>query len=158
MIGCGGGGGTSNAPTPSPVTTPSPLPTPSPVNTKDMKVEVDSTFIKTATVGNSTTFDLDIQDVGTADIPNLTLVFNLGDRFLDTYTVQSAGPCVLDLNLPGLECGKVAHGSHLTFTIKATPKAAGNYVFKFTLDQFKTVLKQGDGNEYVYSWTQTVTS
>jgi hypothetical protein len=123
-----------------------------------MKVEVDSTFIKTATVGSSTTFDLDIQDVGTADIPNLTLVFNLGDRFLDTYTVESAGPCVVDPNLPGLECGLVTHGSHLTFTIKATPKAAGSYVFKFTLDQFKTVLKQGDGNEYEYSWTQTVKS
>jgi hypothetical protein len=156
MVACGSSSGTATVPTPSP--TPSPLPTPSPVNTKNMKISVDSTFTKSVTVGNLTTFDLDIQDVGTDDIPNLSLVFNVGDRFLDTYTVQSAGACSVDTNLPGLACGMVTHGSHLTFTIKATPKTAGSYIFKFTLNQYKTVLNQADDNEYEYSWTQTVTN
>jgi hypothetical protein len=123
-----------------------------------MLVTVDSTFIKSVAVGSSTNFDLDIKDVGTVDIPNLDLIFDAGDLFLDKYTIQSAGPCQVDTNLPGLVCGKVATGTHLTFTMKATPNIAGSYVFKFHVDQYKTPLYEADGTQYVYSWTQTVTT
>jgi hypothetical protein len=124
-----------------------------------MKVAIDSTYHKTPKVGTSTTFDVDIQDVGTADIPNLYVAFNLGtDRFLDIYSVESAGPCQVDSNVPGLACGKLAQGSHLMFTIKATPKTAGSYVFKFTVNQYKTILSQDDGEQYDYTWTQTISS
>jgi hypothetical protein len=157
LVACGSGGGTAVTPTPSP--TPSPLPTPSAVSTKDMKISIDSTYHKTAKVGTSTTFDVDIQDVGTADIPNLYLAFNLGDRFLDNYSIQSSGPCQVDSNVPGLACGRlVSLGSHLMFTIKATPKTAGSFVFKFTVNQYKTILSQADGDQYDYTWTQTISS
>jgi hypothetical protein len=156
VVACGSGAGTAVTPTPSP--TPSPLPTPSPVDTKNMKISIDSTFSKSVKVGNLTTFDLDIQDVGTADIPNLYLVFNLGDRFLDLYTVVSVGPCAIDPSMPAIACGLVAHGTHLTFTIKGKAKAAGDYIFKFTVNQYKTVLKEADNSEYDYSWTQSVTT
>jgi hypothetical protein len=160
MVGCGGSAGTATATSPSPGSSPvpSPTPTPSPVDTKDMKISVDSTFVRSVPVGSSTDFDLDIQDVGTADIPNLDLLFDAGDRFMDKYTIESAGSCAVDTSLPGLACGKVTQGSHLTFTIKATPQAAGSYVFKFHVDQYKTPLFQTDGTQYVYYWTQTVTS
>jgi hypothetical protein len=124
-----------------------------------MKIAIDSTYHKTPKVGTSTTFDVDIQDVGTADIPNVYLAFNLGtDRFLDIYSVESAGPCQVDTNVPGLACGKLTQGAHLTFTIKATPKTAGSYVFKFTVNQYKTILSQDDGEQYDYTWTQTISS
>jgi len=123
-----------------------------------MKISIDSTFIKSVTVGKSTGFDLDIQDVGTVDIPDLYLIFDAGDRFLDKYTIQSAGSCRLDTNVTGLACGKVATGTHLKFTIKATPKNTGDFVFKFHVDEYKTPLYEADGTQYVYSWTQTVTT
>jgi len=123
-----------------------------------MKISINSTFIQSVPVAVSTTFDIDIVDVGTVDIPNLDLIFDAGDLFLDKYTLESAGSCQLDTSLPGLACGKVATGTHLTFTIKATPKVAGSYVFKFHVDQYKTALYEADGTQYVYSWTQTVTA
>jgi hypothetical protein len=123
-----------------------------------MKIAVDSTYHKTPKVGNQTTFDMDIQDVGTVDIPNLYLAFNLADRFLDSYSVDSAGPCQLDSTIPGLACGRLAQGAHLTFTIKATPKAAGSFVFRFTVNQYKTILSQSDGEQYDYTWTQTIST
>lgn len=147
VLACGGGK------TASPATV-----TPSPTDTANMKISIDSTFIKSVPVGVSTDFDLDIQDVGSVDIPNLSLVFDDGDRFMDKYTIENAGSCSVDSNLPGLACGKLTKGNHLKFTIKGKPKAAGNYVFKFHVDQYKTPLYEADNTEYVYSWTQTVTS
>ena len=155
MAACGGSPSTATAksPTPSP-----PIPTPSPLDTKTMKISIDSSFIKTVKVSASTDFDLDIQDVGTADIPNLYLIFDAGDRFMDTYTIESAGPCRVDTTVTGLACGKVTAGTHLKFTVKATPKNTGSFVFKFHVSQYKTPLYEADGTQYVYSWTQTVTS
>jgi hypothetical protein len=124
-----------------------------------MKILIASTFIRSVPVGQSTGFDLDIQDVGTVDIPNLYLVFDAGDHFMDKYTIQSAGTCRVDPAVTGgLACGKLAVGSHLKFTINATPKNTGDFVFKFHVDQYKTPLYEADGTQYVYSWTQTVTS
>ena len=155
VVACGGSPSTATAtsPTPSP-----PIPTPSPLDTKNMKISIDSSFIKSVPVSVSTDFDLDIQDVGTADIPNLYLIFDAGDRFMDKYTIESAGPCRVDATVTGLACGKVATGTHLKFTVKATPKNTGSFVFKFHVDQYKTPLYEADGTQYVYSWTQTVTS
>ena len=123
-----------------------------------MKISIDSTFIKTVPVGESTDFKLDIQDVGTVDIPDLYLVFDAGDRFLDKYTIKSSGSCRLDPIVTGLACGKLAIGTHLKFTITGTPKSAGDFVFKFHVDEYKTPLYEADGTQYVYSWTQTVTA
>jgi len=148
MLSCGGGKTAGPAPTV----------IPSPTDTANMKISIDSTFIKSVPVGVSTDFDLDIQDVGTVDIPNLSLVFDDGDRFMDKYSIENAGSCLVDANLPGLACGKLTKGNHLKFTIKAKPKTAGSYVFKFHVDQYKTPLYEADNTEYVYSWTQTVTS
>ena len=107
MVACGGGSsGTATVPTPSPS-----IPTPAPTDTKNMKIQIDSTFIKSVPVGKSTGFDLDIQDVGTVDIPDLYLIFDAGDRFMDKYTIQSAGSCRLDTNVTGLACGKPRAGS-----------------------------------------------
>ena len=128
------------------------------VDTTNMKISVDSTFTASVPNGSPTGFDLDIKDVGTADIPNLNILFNDGDRFLDKYTVGSAGSCKVDTSLPGLSCGKLAHGADLKFTVTATPKSAGSFVFKFQVAENKQILKQADNNIYVYSWTQTVTS
>ena len=154
LVACGGGSsGTATVPTPSPS-----IPTPAPTDTKNMKIQVDSTFIKSVSVGQSTGFDLDIQDVGTADIPDLYLIFDAGDKFMDKYTIQSAGSCRLDTNVTGLACGKLVVGTHLKFTINATPKSTGDFVFKFHVDEYKTPLYEADGTQYVYSWTQTVTT
>ncbi|HEY8798939.1 MAG TPA: hypothetical protein VIO85_13870 [Candidatus Dormibacteraeota bacterium] len=122
-----------------------------------MKISVDSSFVESVPVGHSTDFDLNIGDVGTVDIPDLYLIFDSGDLFMDKYTIQSAGPCRVDPTVTGLACGKVAVGTHLKFTIKATPKNTGNFVFKFSVDQYKTPLYEADGTQYVYSWTQAVT-
>jgi hypothetical protein len=150
------GGTIAHAPAATPIPTPSP--TPSPVDISKMKISIDSTFIRSVKVGSSTDFDLDIQDVGTDDIPYLTLLFDTGDRCLDTYTISSAGPCKLDAGIAGLACGKLAVGTHLKFTISATPRTAGSYIFKFHVSDYKQILEEADGNQYVYSWTQTVTS
>jgi hypothetical protein len=140
-------------PTPSP-----PLPSPSPTDTKNMKISIASTFVASVPVAVSTTFDLDIQDVGTIDIPNLYLIFDAGDLFMDKYTIESAGPCRVDAAITGaLACGSLATGAHLKFTIKGTPKNMGNFVFKFHVNQYKTHLYEADGTQYVYSWTQSVT-
>jgi hypothetical protein len=154
VFACGGSPSTAAVPTP----TPSPLPTPSPTDTKNMKISIDSTFIKTVSVGQSTDFSLDIQDVGTVDIPDLYLIFDAGDRFLDKYTIKSFGLCRLDPNVTGLACGRLAIGTHLKFTITGTPKSTGDFVFKFHVDEYKTPLFEADGTQYVYSWTQTVTA
>lgn len=154
VVACGGSPSTANAPS----QTPPGLPTPAPTDTANMKISITSTFIKSVPVGQSTGFDLDIQDVGTVDIPDLYLIFDAGDRFLDKYTVASAGSCRLDANVTGLACGKLATGTHLKFTINATPKATGDFVFKFHVDEYKTPLYEADGTQYVYSWTQTVTT
>lgn len=141
-------------PTPSP-----PLPSPSPTDTKSMQISIASTFVQSVPVGVSTTFALDIQDVGTVDIPNLYLIFDAGDLFMDKYTIESAGPCRVDAAIAGaLACGPLAKGAHLVFTIKGTPKNMGSFVFKFHVNQYKTHLYQADGTQYVYSWAQTVTS
>lgn len=128
------------------------------VDTTNMKISVDSTFIKSVQVGTDTDFDVTIKDVGTDDIPNLSVLFDGGDRFMDKYAVKSAGSCKVDKGLPGLACGKLAHGSELKITITAQPSAAGDFVFKFHVANNKQILNQADDNEYVYSWTQTVTS
>jgi hypothetical protein len=123
-----------------------------------MIISIDSTFIKTVSVGSPTDFTMDIQDVGTVDIPYLSILFNAGDRFLDIYTITSSKPCTLDTNITGLACGKLAAGAHLTLTITAKANTAGSYVFKFSVTNYKQILKEADGNQYVYSWTQTVSS
>jgi hypothetical protein len=159
LVGCGGTvAQTPPASTPTPIPTPIPSPTPSPVDVSKMIISIDSTFIKTVAVGTSTDFNLDIQDVGTVDIPYLSILFNSGDRFLDIYTITSSSPCTIDTNISGLACGKLALGTHLTLTITAKPKTAGSYVFKFSVTNYKQILKEADGNQYVYSWTQTVSS
>ena len=155
LVACGGSGGTANAPKPSPSPA---LPTPSPTATTNMKISIDSSFIKSVPVAVSTGFDLDIADVGTVDIPNLYLVFDAGDKFMDKYTIESAGPCRVDAAIAGsLACGQVVKGTHLKFTINGKPKVQGSFVFKFHVDQYKTPLYEADGTQYVYSWTQTVT-
>jgi hypothetical protein len=128
------------------------------VDTTNMKISVNSTFTTTVPVGSPTSFDMDIKDVGTDDIPNLSIIFDDGDRFMDKYTVQSAGSCKVDKSLPGLACGKLAHGADLVFTITAQPNVAGSYVFKFHVANAKQPLNQSDNNQYVYSWAQTVTA
>lgn len=145
-VACGGSVGT--------VSTPSP----SPVDTSKMMVSLDSTFTRSVPVGAPTNFDIDVKDVGSVDIPNLTVIFDDGDRFMDNYTVSAAGPCKVDKGLPGLSCGKVATGADFKVTITAQPSKAGSFVFKFHLANDKQRLHQSDDNEYVYSWTQTVTS
>ena len=158
MAGCGGSVAKAPAVTPTPIPTPTPSPTPSAVDTSKMIISIDSTFIKTVSVGSSTDFTLDIEDVGTVDVPFLSILFNAGDRFLDIYTITSSKPCTIDTNISGLACGKLAQGTHLMLTITAKPKTAGSYVFKFSITNYKQILKEADGNEYVYSWTQTVSS
>ena len=143
MVACGGSVGTV---------------TPSPVDTSKMMVKTESTFTLSVPVGSPTDFDIDVKDVGTVDIPNLTIIFDDGDRFMDDYTIKSAGSCKVDKALPGLACGKVATGADLKFTLTAQPLKAGNFVFKFHLANDKKRLHQSDDNEYVYSWTQTVTA
>lgn len=143
MVGCGGSVGTA---------------APSPVDTSKMMVSLDSTFTRSVPVGSPTDFDIDVKDVGTVDIPNLTVIFDDGDRFMDLYTVKSAGTCKVDKALPGLACGKVATGADFKVTVTAQPSKAGSFVFKFHLANNKQRLHQSDDNEYVYSWTQTVTS
>jgi hypothetical protein len=131
---------------------------PATVDTSKMMVSLDSTFTRSVPVGSPTSFDIDVKDVGAVDIPNLTVIFDDGDRFMDNYTVQSAGACKVDKGLPGLTCGKVATGADLKVTITAQPSKAGSFVFKFHLANNKQRLHQSDDNEYVYSWTQTVTA
>ncbi|HXC77861.1 MAG TPA: hypothetical protein VNU19_12495 [Candidatus Acidoferrum sp.] len=142
------------------VPTPSPaLPSPSPTDTKNMVIAIASTFVQTVPVAVSTNFDLDIEDVGTVDIPNLYLTFDAGDLFMAKYTIESAGPCRVDAAVTGaLACGRLAKGAHLVFTIKGTPKNTGTFVIKFHVNQYKTHLYEADGTQYVYSWTQTVTA
>jgi hypothetical protein len=132
--------------------------TPAAVDTTNMKIAVDSTYIKTVQVGSHSKFDINVKDVGKDDIPNLSILFDSGDRFMDKYTVESAGSCKVDKGLPGLACGKLVHGGELKLTMTAQPKTAGDFVFKFHVGNNKTPLNQDDDNEYVYSWTQTVTS
>lgn len=143
MVACGGSVGTVPPPT---------------VDTSKMMVAIQSTFTLSVPVGAPTNFDIDVKDVGTVDIPNLTVIFDDGDRFMDNYTVQSAGTCKVDKTLPGLTCGKVATGADFKVTITAQPSKAGSFVFKFHLADDKQRLHQSDDNEYVYSWTQTVTA
>jgi len=131
---------------------------PSPVDTSKMMVSIDSTFTRSVPVGSPTDFEIDVKDVGTVDIPSLTIIFDDGDRFMDNYTVKSAGTCKVDKALPGLACGKVATGADLKVTVTAQPSKAGSFVFKFHLANNKQRLHQSDDNEYVYSWTQTVTA
>jgi hypothetical protein len=126
------------------------------VDTTKMKIAVDSTYHQAAQVGTPSNFNITIKDVGTSDIPNLNVLFDEGDRFLDKYTVQSAGPCKVDKGLPGLSCGKLAKGAALTFTMTAKPSTAGSYVFKFHIANVKTPLNEANDIEYVYSWTQTI--
>lgn len=123
-----------------------------------MKISINSTFTNSVPVGVSTAFDIDVQDVGTVDIPNLYLVFDAGEHFLDKYTIDSAGRCHLDTKVAGLACGKLATGAHLVMTINATPRVIGDFVFKFHVDQYETPLYEADGTQYVYSWAQSVTS
>jgi hypothetical protein len=122
-----------------------------------MMISVDSTFTQSVPVGSPTGFDIDIKDVGAADIPNLNILFDTPDLFLDKYTVQNAAPCKVDKSLPGIACGKLAVGADLKFTLTAQPKSAGSFVFKFHVADNKQLLNQSDGSLYVYSWTQTVT-
>jgi hypothetical protein len=143
MVACGGSVGTA---------------TPSPVDTSKMMVSTESQFTGSVPVGSPTDFNIDVKDVGTVDIPNLTIIFDDGDRFMDNYAIKSAGTCKVDKGLPGLACGKVAAGADFKFTLTAQPSKAGSFVFKFHLANDKKRLHQSDDNEYVYSWTQTVTS
>ena len=143
MVGCGGSVGTA---------------APSPVDTSKMMVSLDSTFTRSVPIGSPTDFDIDVKDVGSVDIPNLTIIFDDGDRFMDNYTIKSSGTCKVDKGLPGLACGKVATGADFKVTITAQPSKAGSFVFKFHLADNKQRLHQSDDNEYVYSWTQTVTA
>jgi hypothetical protein len=160
LVGCGGTVAQTPATSPTPIATPvpSPSPIPSPVDVSKMIISIDSTFIKTVAVGSSTDFNLDIQDVGTVDIPYLSILFNAGDHFLDIYTVTSSTPCTIDTVISGIACGRLAQGAHLVLTITAKPNTAGSYVFKFSVTNYKQILKEADGNQYVYSWTQTVSS
>jgi hypothetical protein len=132
--------------------------TPVAVDTTNMKISVDSTYITSVQVGSHTKFDITIKDVGTADIPNLSILFDSGDRFMDKYTIEATSSCQVDKGLPGLKCGKLAHNTEVKVTITAQPKTTGSYVFKFHVGNNKTPLNQDDDNQYVYSWTQSVTA
>ena len=115
-----------------------------------------SKYLRTATVGAASDFDFTVKNVGTTRITNLTILFDEGDRFLDHYTVISAGPCAVVKSLPGLACGSLAPGSDVQFTMTAQPRDAGNFTFKFHIGDTRLPLKEANGQGYVYSWMQTI--
>jgi hypothetical protein len=123
-----------------------------------MAISFDSASHKAAIVGLLSEFDVTIGNVGKADIPNLGIMFDDGDRFLDHYTVVTSGSCTVDKSLPGLACGLLAQGKELKFTMTAQPRDAGNFTFKFHVANGGVYINEGDGKGYTYSWTQTILS
>jgi len=124
---------------------------------ENMQISIASTFVQSVPRRVPTTFDLDIQDVGTVDIPNLYLIFDRRSDFSWTST-RSSQPA-----MPG-RCGHrwrtglwpARKGRAPRVHITGTPKNMGSFVFKFHVNQYKTHLYEADGTQYVYSWTQTV--
>ena len=121
-------------------------------------ISIDSHYSPTATVGAPSDFDFTVKDVGTTHITNLTILFDDGDHFLDHYTVLTSGPCTVEKSLPGLACGPLAPGSEVTFTMTAQPRDAGSFTFKFHVGDTGLYLDEANGQGYIYSWTQTITS
>jgi hypothetical protein len=122
----------------------------------DMAISFTSSFNATVIVGQLADFDLTIVNVGKADIPNLGVMFDDGDRFLDHYTVVSSGSCTVDKDLPGLACGSLAHGTALKFTMTAQPRNAGNFTFKFHIANGGRYLNEATGQGFTYFWQQAI--
>jgi len=139
LVGCGDSGGSTTGDT-------------------SRAISEDSDYVATVTVGRMTTFDFTIKDVGTADIPSLGIMFDDRDHFLDHYTVIKAGPCTVNKDLPGLDCGLLAQGKELKFSMTAQPRNAGNFTFKYHIANGGLYLNEADGKGYTYSWTQTILS
>jgi hypothetical protein len=124
--------------------------------TPTMAIAVDSASHAKVFVGKLTDFDLSIKNVGTVDIPNLTVLFDDGDKFLDDYTVVASGSCAVNKDLPGLSCGPLSKGAELTFTMTAQPRKAGNFTFKFHIGNGGRYLNEADGKGYTYNWQQVI--
>jgi hypothetical protein len=124
--------------------------------TSNMAIALDSASHAKVFVGKLTDFDLSIKNVGTVDIPNLTVLFDDGDKFLDDYTVVASGSCTVNKDLPGLACGSLARGSELKFNMTAQPRKAGNFTFKFHIGNGGRYLNEADGKGYTYSWQQVI--
>ena len=121
-------------------------------------ISLDGQYLGTATVGTPSNFDFTVRNVGTAQISNLTILFDDGDRFLDHYTVLTSGPCTVEKSLPGLACGPLAHGSELKFTMTAQPRDAGHFTFTFHIGDSSLRLAEANGRVYQYSWMQMIAS
>ena len=119
---------------------------------------IKTIYPPTASVGARSDFDFTVKNVGTTRITNLTILFDDGDHFLDHYTVLTSGPCTVEKSLPGLACGPLAPGSEVTFTMTAQPRDAGSFTFKFHVGDHSLYLDEANGQGYIYSWTQTITS
>jgi membrane associated rhomboid family serine protease len=119
-------------------------------------ISIDSRYSLTATVGAPSDFDFTVKNVGATQITNLTILFDEGDHFLDHYTVLASGPCTVEKSLPGLACGPLAPGSEVKFTMTAQARDAGYFTFKFHIGDSVLYLAEANGEQYTYSWTQTI--
>ena len=120
-----------------------------------MAIALESEYEQMVSVGRPTGFDFTVRNIGTADIPNLAILFDEGDRFLNYYTVLTSGSCTVNRNLPGLACGPLNKGGELKFNMVAQPRKAGKFTFKFHISSGGRYLEE-DGTAYTYSWAQTI--
>src|SRR2546421_94289 len=75
--------------------------------------------------------DMEIKNLGKVDIPKVEIMFDGGDKFVYHNVVVKSDACTVDKNLPGLQCGDLAIGPDLKFSITYQPKDAGNFKFFF---------------------------
>ena len=122
----------------------------------NMAISEDSSYNAHVLAGSVYTTDMDIKNVGKADIPKLQIMFDGGDKFLDHNVIVKSDPCTIDKSLPGLACGGLAIGADLKFSLTYQPKDAGNFKYIYRIANDRLYLPEADGKTYDYSWTQAV--
>jgi hypothetical protein len=94
-------------------------------------------------------------------IPHLGLTFMTADRWYELHDVTDSGPCAVDLEQFGFDCGDLAAGASATYSIAGVAKEPGTYHYRLALRSlarpFHYVNDHADGADALV-WDEIVTA
>ena len=124
-----------------------------------LTADVSTSATQTATLGGRVQLVVNITNTGPS-IPHLGLTFRSADKWYERHTVTDLGGCTIELDFSAFDCGDLAAGATVTFSIFGTANQAGSFHYEVALRTlvrpFSYVNDHPDGAD-VQAWDETVT-
>lgn len=120
--------------------------------------DVSTSATQAASVGGRAQLVVNVTNTGPA-IPHVGLTFLSEDKWYERHTVTDLGGCTLELDSSAFDCGDLAAGATVVYTISGTALQAGTFHYRLALRElvrpFAYVNDHPDGAD-VHMWDETI--